>query len=272
MNSARAEEEADRITSNAARNLKEVFSSLRDCMQVVQSTRRTLEVDPECGCANEVKWERRQELYDAAESIELLIRTSLDEIETNVMESFTCEETPPAHEDDTTANKQVRCHLEKLTVEDVDESLWCDRVCVHEKVDMDSSLWCNLSQTLLELVFARLPLHHIFQLRVLSKQWRSSITSPTFQNAFGSTASRRSVRTALLFAMLHQLSRLAWASAYELMSRTIPTVSPEHATVDGRLFWSSGMAFVSRPMHPCRCKVPRCMVDWFRAVAFVQMN
>jgi hypothetical protein len=258
MNSARAEEEADRITSNAARNLKEVFSSLRDCMQVVQSTRRTLEVDPECGCTNEVKWERRQELYDAAESIELLIRTSLDEIETNVMESLTCEETAPAHEDDTTANKQVRCHLEKLTV--------------HEKVDMDSSLWCNLSQTLLELVFARLPLHHIFQLRVLSKQWRSSITSPTFQNAFGSTASRRSVRIVLLFAMLHQLSRLAWASAYELMSRTIPTVSPEHATVDGRLFWSSGMAFMSRPMHPCRCKVPKCMVDWFRAVAFVQMN
>ena len=197
MDSAKAAEEADRIASIAGRNLKEVLSTFRNCLQVVHNTRRMLEVDPECICVQdntynpEPKWERRRELHDAADSIEIameLLQNSLNEIESNLADTLGASGALPHHGHD--VSNLRKCHPEKLSA-DGDNLLWCDRVCVHEKVDMDSALWCNMPQTILELVFARLPLHQIFQLRGLSKHWRSSIISPSFQNAFGTTTSRR---------------------------------------------------------------------------------
>jgi len=182
MDSAKAAAEADRIAGIARQNLKQVLLSFRNCLQVVHKTRRMLEVDPECICVNsndgESKWERRRELHEAADSIEIAMETvlgnSLYEIETSLVDT-----------DDMLGRYN---YPEKVGD---DNLLWCDRVCVHEKVDMDGALWCNTPQTILELVFARLPLHQIFQLRGLSKHWRASIMSPSFQNAFGTTTSRR---------------------------------------------------------------------------------
>lgn len=183
MDSAKAAAEADRIASIAGQNLKQVLLSFRNCLQVVHKTRRMLEVDPECICVNsndgESKWERRRELHEAADSIEIameiVLRNSLHEIETSIL--VNTDDLPDV--------------VKPPPLGDQDNLLWCERVCVHEKVDMDSALWCHTPQTILELVFARLPLHQIFQLRGLSKHWRASIMSPSFQNAFGTTTSRR---------------------------------------------------------------------------------
>lgn len=178
MDSAKAAAEADRIAAIAGQNLKQVLLTFRNCLQVVHKTRRMLEVDPGCVCMNgESKWERRRELHEAADSIamEIVLRNPLNEIDSCCLGNEIVASKPSFLGDD---SKNINLS-------------WCDRVCVHEKVDMDSALWCNTPQTILELVFARLPLHQIFQLRGLSKHWRASIMSPSFQSAFGTTTSRR---------------------------------------------------------------------------------
>lgn len=193
MESAKAEEEADVISRLAGRNLQAALMSFRASLQVVHDTKRMLEVDPECMCVHNpnsgAKWERRRQLYEAAEYIEVGVGDLLSEIEASFEDTLVSNDLPK-HEVEV-ANFGMS-HFENLTVEDDDALSWCDRVCVHEKVEMDCTVWCNLPQTIMELVLARLPLHQMFQLRVLSKQWQSSITSATFQNAFGSTPSHRS--------------------------------------------------------------------------------
>lgn len=197
INAVKVEEEADRIARIAGQSLKEVLNSLKNSVQIIQKTKRILEVDPKCQfcVGSESKWERRRDLYEVAESIEatmefLFRNISVDDIEASIGD-ITASDDLPESEVDVVAGKLGRYPLEKRTFED-DGLLWCDRVCVFEKVEMNSSLWCNLPQTIMELVFARLPFHQIFQLRVLSKHWRSLLTSATFQNAFGSSASPRS--------------------------------------------------------------------------------
>lgn len=49
---------------------------------------------------------------------------------------------------------------------------------------MDPKIWSNTPPIILELIFARLPLQSLIRLRLLSKQWRSDLTSPAFQIAF----------------------------------------------------------------------------------------
>jgi hypothetical protein len=48
---------------------------------------------------------------------------------------------------------------------------------------MDHKIWSKLPQVAMELIFARLPLHCIVQIRTLSKHWYSKIVSPGFQQA-----------------------------------------------------------------------------------------
>lgn len=181
--SAKAAAEADRIASIAGQNLQQVLLSLRNCLRLVRKTKQMLEVDPDCICVNSIdresEWKRRRrELHEEARSIEFTFeyqfRDSFDGIETSLV--------------DTDGMLEKHNCPEKIGDDDF---LWCDGVCVHEKVDMDSALWCNTPQIILELVFARLPLHQIFQLRGLSKHWRASIMSPSFQSAFSTTTSRR---------------------------------------------------------------------------------
>lgn len=50
---------------------------------------------------------------------------------------------------------------------------------------MDPQIWSNTPPIIQELVFARLPLQSLIQLRLLSKQWHSYLTSPAFQLSFG---------------------------------------------------------------------------------------
>lgn len=56
---------------------------------------------------------------------------------------------------------------------------------------MDAKLWSTLPHILLELIFARLPLHRIVQLRTLSKHWHSAIASPDFQHALRDSKNHR---------------------------------------------------------------------------------
>lgn len=151
MDSAKAAAEADRIAAIAGQNLKQVLLTFRNCLQVVHKTRRMLEVDPGCVCMNgESKWERRRELHEAADSIEIameiVLRNPLNEIDSCCLGNEIVAKPSFIGDDDHNNNNNSTLS-------------WCDRVCVHEKVDMDSALWCNTPQTILELVFARLPLH-----------------------------------------------------------------------------------------------------------------
>lgn len=49
---------------------------------------------------------------------------------------------------------------------------------------MDPNIWSNVPQTILELVFARLPLQSLIRLRLLSKEWNADLSSRAFQLAF----------------------------------------------------------------------------------------
>lgn len=46
---------------------------------------------------------------------------------------------------------------------------------------MDPKIWSNIPPNLLEVIFSRLPLQSLVQIRNLTKQWRSDFTSPIFQ-------------------------------------------------------------------------------------------
>lgn len=114
INSAEAEQEADELVQIAGRNLKEVLNSFKNCVQVVQKTKRMLEVDPNCFCVNSgSKWERRKGLYEAAESIEATMEFLFRNISRRASEASLMQ-TPAAN---------------ALAVEH-DNLLWCDRVCV----------------------------------------------------------------------------------------------------------------------------------------------
>ncbi|KAG0580278.1 hypothetical protein KC19_4G162300 [Ceratodon purpureus] len=131
-NAAKAQQEADGINRIAARNLKEVLNVFKDCVILVQRTKRMLEVDPKCACVNtESKWERRKELFDAAESVEatmeFLFRNIFQfrNIEASLVDSS---EELPEHEVD---GEFGRYRLQKRLSEDED-LFWCDRVCALE--------------------------------------------------------------------------------------------------------------------------------------------
>jgi len=64
------------------------------------------------------------------------------------------------------------------------------------KVCLDHVMWSKLPEELLIHIFARLPVKNILQIRSLSKSWRSTITSPQFQQAFSEASL---VRISLLF-------------------------------------------------------------------------
>lgn len=184
MDAAKAREEAEGIVRQAGRNLQAALMSFRASLQMVLDAKKMLKVDPECICDHMSNsgltiWERQRELYKAAEYIEYGVVSLLLDIEFRVTHNQLVSNDLPAHP-------------ENLAVEGGDDLSWCDRVCVYEKIKMDSTVWCNLPEPILELVFARLPLHRMFHTSALSKQWRSSITSARFQYAFGSTPSRRS--------------------------------------------------------------------------------
>jgi hypothetical protein len=117
--SAEAEQEADEIVKIAGRNLKEVLNSFKNCVQVVQKTKRMLELDPKCICVNsESKWERRKGLYAAAESIEATMEFLFRNISRRAVEA-------------SLVHTPVSNGLENCTIQD-DDLLWCDRVCVLE--------------------------------------------------------------------------------------------------------------------------------------------
>ena len=132
-NAAKAQQEADGIARIAARNLKEVLNSFKDCVQLVQKTKRMLEVDPKCACVNsESKWERRKELYEAAESVE----TTMEFLFRNIfqfrnIEACLADASDDLPEHEVEGGELGRYRLQKRAVED-DDLLWCDRVCVLE--------------------------------------------------------------------------------------------------------------------------------------------
>lgn len=73
----------------------------------------------------------------------------------------------------------------------IDESLrrdsqsqrWCPHVCESHHEMMDPALWKKLPESLVELIFARLPLHNVIQLQSLSKSWRYTVRySKPFHN------------------------------------------------------------------------------------------
>jgi len=49
---------------------------------------------------------------------------------------------------------------------------------------LNHAVWSKLPEELLIHIFARLPVKNILQILSLSKSWRSTITSPQFQQAF----------------------------------------------------------------------------------------
>lgn len=80
---------------------------------------------------------------------------------------------------------------------------------------MDPDMWSTLPQGLLELIFARLPLHCIVQLRTLSKQWHANITLPAFQHAYRETGN--SQRFAVVMDSERAKPKKVWA--YDVMER-----------------------------------------------------
>lgn len=122
-NSVEAEQEADELVKIAGQNLKEVLNSFKNCVQVVQKTKRMLEVDPKCTCVNlESKWERRKGLYEAAESIEATMEFLFRNISRRATEA-----------------SLMQTPLENCTVQG-DDLLWCDRVCALEMHGLANSL------------------------------------------------------------------------------------------------------------------------------------
>lgn len=133
MNVVKAQQEADGIARLAARNLKEVLGSFKDCVQVVQKTKRMLEVDPKCICvSSESKWERRKVLFEAAESVE----ATMEFLFRNIFQ-FRNIEASLADDSDDLAEHEIeggalgRYRLQKRPTGDEDP-LWCDRVCALE--------------------------------------------------------------------------------------------------------------------------------------------
>lgn len=132
-NAVKAQQEADGIARIAARNLKEILNSFKDCVQLVQKTKRMLEVDPKCLCVNsESKWERRKELYEAAESVEATMEFLFRNIfQFRNIEAILVDAADDLPEHDDEGGELGRYRLQKRAVED-DDLLWCDRVCVLE--------------------------------------------------------------------------------------------------------------------------------------------
>lgn len=105
---------------------------------MVYKIRWMLEVDFVCICVNfndgEFKWDWRRELYEVVDFIEIVMEivfcNFLNEIEISFLDGFF-------------GLDNMFDFLEKFVVGD-DNLLWCDCVCVYEKVDMDSVLWCNM--------------------------------------------------------------------------------------------------------------------------------
>jgi hypothetical protein len=132
-NATKAQQEADGIARIAARNLKEVLNSFKECVQLVQKTKRMLEVDPKCVCVNsESKWERRKELYEAAESVEATMEFLFRNIfQFRNIEASLADASDDLPEHEVEGVELGRLRLQKRIAED-DDLLWCDRVCVLE--------------------------------------------------------------------------------------------------------------------------------------------
>lgn len=132
-NAAKAQQEADGIARIAARNLKEILNVFKDCVHLVQKTKRMLELDPKCVCVNsESKWERRKELYDAAESVEATMEFLFRNIfQFRNIEASLVDASDDLPEHEVEGGELGRYRLQKRIAED-DDLLWCDRVCVLE--------------------------------------------------------------------------------------------------------------------------------------------
>lgn len=87
---------------------------------------------------------KRQNVADSIKNVmEFVLQNSLSKIEATLVDSLDSND-PPKREDEVV--QLERYHLQKLVVKD--EDLWCDRVCVHVKVEMDSTLWHKLPPTI----------------------------------------------------------------------------------------------------------------------------
>lgn len=69
---------------------------------------------------------------------------------------------------------------------------WCPHVCEAHPEMMDPALWKKLPEYLVELIFARLPLHNIVQLQSLSRYWRFAVRlSKPFQKTCSEFGAQR---------------------------------------------------------------------------------
>lgn len=99
---------------------------------------------------------------------------------------------------------------------------------------MDPKLWSTLPNILLELIFARLPLHCIVQLRTLSKHWHSAIASPDFQHALRDTK-RHGARNDVAVVMENWRAQPKWVWVFDACSTS--TASPDSTGSESQRKW-----------------------------------
>jgi hypothetical protein len=59
----------------------------------------------------------------------------------------------------------------------IEDRVTCKHLCAHHTALMDPAVWRNLPEEVVQMVFARLPLHQIVRLQCLSKAWRWKVTA-----------------------------------------------------------------------------------------------